>query len=277
MRPASDRKERHQDFPNVWEAVLILALLYGVEILISCAFYDAGERFSAGDPEYLGIISVLGCGFIFSILLSYKNIGYSGLFHPAKRSAVATVWLLVMPLLVLTAGSVLLGLEISEVLAAIFPMSNAEKEIFERMFSGGAISVITLCIVAPFVEEMLFRGIFLRSFLAQYSPARSIVYTSLLFGAAHLNLYQFVVATLLGLISGWLYATTRSLWPSILEHAFYNGGTVLYYMFQSDPAAGSSRSEVQVAPVWTIGGALLFIAGGLWLWKAAAHLNMDES
>src|SRR5947207_2030568 len=83
-------------------------------------------------------------------------------------------------------------------------MSQSELEMFIEMVSGGAISVITLCVIAPFVEEMLFRGLFLRGFLFNYSPARSIVLASLLFGLAHLNVYQFVVASILGLLSGWL-------------------------------------------------------------------------
>ena len=106
-------------------------------------------------------------------------------------------------------------------------------------------SAITLCVIAPFVEEMLFRGLFLRSFLWSHSPARAIVLTSLLFGAAHLNVYQFVVASTLGLVSGWLYWATRSLWPCIFEHAIYNSGVMLYY-FQSGQEPRTTATSIPV-------------------------------
>lgn len=273
---AEKKKEKHQDFPNLWEAILIIGLLFGVEILIGSAFYDAGERYAAGDPEYGGVISVLGCGILFSLLMSYKNMSYARLFHPGERSVAATLWPLWAPLFVLTVGSVFLALKIFEFLASVFPMSNAEIEMFERMLSGGMVSVITVCVVAPFIEEMLFRGIFLRSFLVRYSPARAIVYSSLLFGAVHMNIYQFVIAAWLGMISGWLYVTTRSLWPCILEHAFYNGGVMLHYVW-ARPAPGTEivQSPADGSVLVTIAGLVLFVVGGLWLRKVAERLHLE--
>jgi membrane protease YdiL (CAAX protease family) len=46
--------------------------------------------------------------------------------------------------------------------------------------------------------------------------------SALLFGLAHLNIYQGLVGLILGLIAGWLYERTRSLGPCILLHGAYN-------------------------------------------------------
>ena len=51
MREAS--LERHKDFPDVWFALLILAQLLGIEVLLVDGFYDAGARFSRGDPRFV--------------------------------------------------------------------------------------------------------------------------------------------------------------------------------------------------------------------------------
>src|SRR5215813_5107257 len=109
----SMQTERNREFPNFWQAALILCLLIGLELLIGAGFYDAGARFQRGDPKYGGVITVLGCGAIFAILMSYKNIGYRNLFHPSSLSVIDTLRPILMPLMVVTGGCVFLGIELS--------------------------------------------------------------------------------------------------------------------------------------------------------------------
>lgn len=97
---------------------------------------------------------------------------------------------------------------------------------FERMVKGPG-AFVTVCLLAPVVEEMLFRGIILRSFLHQYPSRPAIAGSAFIFGLAHLNLYQFVTAFLFGLVAGWLYERSRSLWPPILLHAACNFTSVV--------------------------------------------------
>ena len=267
-------KERHKDFPDVWHALLILALLIGIEILISAGFRDAGVRFGRGDPKYMGLITVFGCGIVFSLVLSYKNLTYAQLFHPSLNPVIATIKPLLLPLLLTTAGSVILATEVNNILVHTFPMSQSELEMFIEMVSGGAISAITLCVIAPFVEEMLFRGLFLRGFLFNYSPARSIVLASLLFGLAHLNVYQFVVASILGLLSGWLYVATRSLWPAILEHAIYNAGVMVYYAQSDQDLMAAPMSSIPVhSPAILVAAVAAFGAGLYWVYRVTGRYH----
>jgi uncharacterized protein len=272
---AAPSPERHKDFPDVWFAALILGLLVGIEILISAAFRDAGVRFGRGDPKYMGVITVFACGIVFSLVLSYKNLNYSQLFHPSSRSVNETMRPLVIPLIILTAGSVILATEVNNLLVYAFPMSQSELDMFIEMVSGGMVSAITLCVIAPFVEEMLFRGLFLRSFLWNYSPVKAIVLTSLLFGAAHLNVYQFVIASTLGLVSGWLYLTTRSLWPCIFEHAIYNSGVMLYY-FESGQEPKATAAAIPVHNPFVLMLAVGAFAFGLyWIYAVVARMHRE--
>ena len=261
--------ERHKDFPDIWSAALILAMLVGVEVLIAAGFRDAGVRFGRGDPKYMGIITVFACALVFSLLLSYKNLSYSQLFHASPRSINETMRPLVIPLFLTTAGSVVLATEVNNLLVHLFPMSQSELDMFVAMVSGGVVSAITLCVIAPFVEEMLFRGLFLRSFLWNYSPAKAIALSSLLFGAAHLNVYQFVIASTLGLLSGWLYLMTRSLWPCIFEHAIYNSGVMLYY-FQSSQEPKATAVPIPVHnPLLLLLALTSFALGLYWIYLVA--------
>jgi len=270
--PLRTGSERHKDFPDVWQALLILALLLGIEILIGAGFRDAGARFGRGDPKYIGIITVFACGIIFSLLLSYKNLSYSELFHPSSKSVQDVLGPLVLPLLLTTAGSVILATEINNALVYIFPMSQSELDMFIEMVSGGVVSAITLCVIAPFIEEMLFRGLFLRSFLSNYSTVRAVTLTSVLFGLAHMNIYQFVIASILGLLSGWLYVVTRSLWPSIFEHAIYNSGVMLYY-FQSDHDLQTSAATSIPAhnPLVLLTALAAFALGLYWVYQVVGR------
>lgn len=74
----------------------------------------------------------------------------------------------------------------------------------------------------PIAEEFLFRGIILRGFFTRYSVVKSIVFNSLVFGIWHLTPTQFISATLLGGLFGWLSYKTGSLIICIIAHSLAN-------------------------------------------------------
>jgi membrane protease YdiL (CAAX protease family) len=220
--------EQHKDFPSFWFALLVLALLLGIQFILAITAYDLGYYTEAGDPKASGIITVLSCGIIFSLLMGYKKIIYKDLFNPSSNSLKSMLVILTPPLALSLAGAVFIASDIVNLTVLFFPMDDSEYLMFARLFGGGIVSMITACIIAPFVEEMLFRGIFLRSFLVNYSAPTAILLSALLFGLFHLNIYQFTVAFLLGMFFGWLYYRTQSLWPSIMAHAIYNTFVMTY-------------------------------------------------
>ena len=77
-------------------------------------------------------------------------------------------------------------------------------------------------IIAPIFEEILMRGIILEGFLNRYKPATAIIISSIMFGAMHLNIFQFVNATIGGLFLGVIYYKTRSLVLCIVAHMINN-------------------------------------------------------
>jgi membrane protease YdiL (CAAX protease family) len=139
----------------------------------------------------------------------------------------------------------------------MFPMSAWQQARFDDMASHSLAALVSACILAPVLEEMLFRGIILRSFLRQYRPRKAILLSALLFGLAHLNVYQFVVASLLGLLLGWLYERSRSLWPCILLHASYNASIVLSLENQDAGVLGADSGWAMRLLCGIIGAGLL--------------------
>src|SRR5687768_8909076 len=108
-------------------------------------------------------------------------------------------------------------------LTGMVPIPEFMKNIFRELAGqNGVFAFLTLVIAAPILEELIFRGIILNGLLKKYSPARSIILSSILFGVVHLNPWQFIAAFVIGIFSGWIYYKTRKLTLSILIHAVNN-------------------------------------------------------
>ncbi|WP_312765940.1 type II CAAX endopeptidase family protein [Epilithonimonas sp.] len=83
--------------------------------------------------------------------------------------------------------------------------------------------LIMTVILAPILEEILFRGIIMKGMINnKVKPTTAIIVSALIFGAVHFNPWQFAGAFLLGLVLGLVYYKTKSLLMSILLHAFNN-------------------------------------------------------
>ena len=93
---------------------------------------------------------------------------------------------------------------------------------------------LALAVAVPLAEEMVFRGAVLRVLLRHFGTRRCwwpIVLSAVLFGAAHGNGVQFVNATLMGLLLGWLYWRTGSIAPGVLFHAVNNSVALVTFRF----------------------------------------------
>jgi len=81
---------------------------------------------------------------------------------------------------------------------------------------------ITVVVVAPFVEELVYRGVGY-SVLAPYGTWVAIVATGVLFGASHGLLEALPILAAFGILLAWLRARTDSVYPGMLLHAVFNG------------------------------------------------------
>ena len=78
-------------------------------------------------------------------------------------------------------------------------------------------------IVAPVVEEMVFRGLLYRIFRGYFGKISAMFFTSVLFAAIHGNLPMFLPLTLLACALAAGVEATGSLMVSIAMHATFNG------------------------------------------------------
>ena len=89
--------------------------------------------------------------------------------------------------------------------------------------SRNVFGIISITIMAPLVEELLFRGAIQGYMLRKgMKPLNAILIASAIFGIVHMNPIQIPFAFAIGLICGWLYYRTGSVVPGIIGHFINN-------------------------------------------------------
>lgn len=92
---------------------------------------------------------------------------------------------------------------------------------------GLVLMVFTTAIVPGFVEELLFRGVILKNMLP-FGRTTAVIGSALLFGLMHQNPGQFFYTTVAGLVLGYIYVHTRSLWCTVIIHMCNNFLAIVY-------------------------------------------------
>jgi hypothetical protein len=91
---------------------------------------------------------------------------------------------------------------------------------------GTVLFVLMTCLIAPFAEELVFRGVLQRT-VGRARPVVGIVVASLVFGLVHWEPLQFTGLVLFGAASGVLVWRTGRLGPGLVAHAAFNASTVI--------------------------------------------------
>ena len=95
----------------------------------------------------------------------------------------------------------------------------------------GLWALVTVVVLAPVLEELLCRGILLESLRARYGVITALWASSLFFAVMHLHVTLAVNALVLGLILGFIYLRTDSLYATILLHGFNNAIAMTLLLF----------------------------------------------
>ncbi len=91
------------------------------------------------------------------------------------------------------------------------------------------IPLISLVLLAPFCEELLFRPVIQNGLARHWSNRASVLLTALLFALFHLQLLRFPETFVIGIFAGVVFLKTRNVWYSVIVHAICNSlGPVLW-------------------------------------------------
>ncbi len=115
------------------------------------------------------------------------------------------------------------------------PPSDAERFFEELIYKYPWYGAISALIVAPICEEIFFRYYVLNYLEKAMKPVYAIIVSALLFGAFHLNLRQFLFASVLGVVLGMVYHKTKDIKHSIFLHFAFNIASFLNTVLLFEP------------------------------------------
>lgn len=162
--------------------------------------------------------------------------------HAGRISAPLILWGIV---LIFVTGVVI------EPLLELFPDKYLEQ--LNQYIGTGGWSILMTVVLAPVMEEMLFRGLIQGSINERDGAAKAILLSALLFGVFHMIPQQAINAFLVGIILGYIYFRTKSLLTVIILHALNNG--ISYLMLE---VLGPERADMAVRDM--LGGGALYYA-----------------
>ena len=84
------------------------------------------------------------------------------------------------------------------------------------------LSLLLLSVLAPVVEELVFRGLLYGWIAGRWGGTPALIVSSLAFAAAHTEPAHIILVFPLGLLFGWLRQRTDSLLPSLVAHIANN-------------------------------------------------------
>lgn len=215
--------DEQNNLMDKWLAIvkggLILAWYYGVSLIVSSAVYarlkdiNLYKAYVALHQNKLMIVIYLMLFFGIwafdrhkaEFLAYFKGINIGAIFK-------YMIW---------AVGAYIICITLTNLLLPIFPDYEEIGSVFEQ--NQYVLSFISTVLLAPVVEEYIFRHK-LRGYLKKIcSASLAIIFQALLFGVLHTYTIQKIYAFLMGTFFGVVDEQEESVLPSIIMHLMING------------------------------------------------------
>lgn len=222
--------------------LLIFGIVFSSVLGVFVAMINGGEIFSF---KNLRIIQVLNqvVGFmmpavVYAILVKEKPFNFLG-FN--KMPAWSLLGIVAMFTIIPFLGTVTDwndSIVFPESMRAIEEQMRAtqqkSEEIIEMFISQGSLfsSLLIIAALAAVSEELLFRSVIQRWLMKLFKNVHvAIIVTAIVFSAFHMDFFGFFPRFILGLMLGYMFWMTGSIFPSMLMH-FVNNATIvmLHYL-----------------------------------------------
>ncbi|MGB0992643.1 MAG: lysostaphin resistance A-like protein [Akkermansiaceae bacterium] len=211
--------------PSLWPlAVVIIAFTAGEfladevhEFLWNCV----GESYSEMDYWIYSLSidalwRILGVIVLVTVFYRRPSYAYRSLMKPVPKlmhwvlAALAVTWLIDEVFYLIPAGW--------------FPRDTTIGLQWEDYGWGGLVlGLVSGVILAPICEEIVFRGFLYNAIKNRLGTHAGVWLSAIVFGAIHFYGVQDLIAVgMFGVVMGYLYHLTGSLWPCILCHALFN-------------------------------------------------------
>lgn len=107
-------------------------------------------------------------------------------------------------------------------------------------------ALVVMAIIPAIGEEMVFRGLLQRELMSNgTNPHMAILFTGLFFSAVHFQFFSFIPRAGLGILLGYLYYWSNSLWVPILAHFINNASLVILMYFSTKTDSDVNLESVE--------------------------------
>ena len=211
---------------NIWAVFYPIILYY---LISSLAFFGMTILFGESDEIYM-LKQLVSSGSTIPFLLNLKKqdaYAEEVVYGKVEKLSAGQV------LLLATLGFVAMaafGIALNNFIAMtpLVQISTGFQDANAAFFGGGLLmEILASCIVVPIAEELLFRGVVLKRASLQLGEWLGIAFSALLFGVIHVNLVQFIYASLLGALLALLAVKTKRVWVAVVGHAAANLAAIL--------------------------------------------------
>ena len=217
------------------------------------------SSFTPGETTYTttGIAMILSGIAMIWHLIHFKYVKFN--LKSFSEVPSKTIWLSI-PLIV--AGMLFINL-CSEFLGHPDLMQDTFLGMSRNVFG-----IISITIMAPLVEELLFRGAIQVYMLRKgMKPLNAILIASAIFGIVHMNPIQIPFAFAIGLIFGWLYYRTGSVVPGIIGHFINNSIACLQMATLTEEEFNTKTIDlIGEVPTYLLFAASLAVTIGMFLY-----------
>ncbi|HEY8489513.1 MAG TPA: CPBP family intramembrane glutamic endopeptidase [Dehalococcoidia bacterium] len=196
------------------QAAAGLAMLLDVgtrgELLTGLGVTIAAELLAA-----LLILSYLTARYKLPIRQALAQLGFRDL-QPAE---------LLWPFAFVVLAYLIIGVYVLVVTALGVDVLEPEQQVPGDVFDYPSTTVlagVAIVLVAPVAEELFFRGFVFAGLIRTLGVPGAAVAAGLLFGLAHFQPGLFVPFSLVGVLFGYIYHWTRSLWVTVASHLLFN-------------------------------------------------------
>lgn len=179
--------------------------------------------------------------------------------------------------------AMILGLSMNFIVGYVLTLLSQIKSLgpvfadYEKMagqITGGSnlmLVLLTTGIIVPVFEEFLFRGLVFNELKGHINIKAAIVIQAVIFGLVHLNVVQGAYAAAIGLILGYIYYWSGSLFASILVHMVLNSSSIL---LEQDFLQGALE---KYGEIFFAAGFVLFLLSILYMWRSRKKLPRQLS
>ena len=219
-----------------------------------------------GVLQKIGSVSV-GFGAFLGYVIQFSLVIIFGLFQRKIRSPKETrllkfglakldfVIILWGTIMVLATGVVI------EPLLNLFPETYLDR--LGNIMAAGGWMMFTSIVIAPIMEEILFRGILQDALMRKYGVFVGILIASAVFGIVHIIPQHVVNAFMIGIVLGYIYYRTGALLPVILIHCINNAISYFTWMLNGETLLSTREQMGNDTLYFTVYGiaCVLFVIG----------------